>query len=116
MTVSFRQKITALLLVIAMFAGTAPVAVAAANMASKMPSTVSQSGAMSCDQQMPMPDRHIPCNDSQNCMGMLGCAAPVTPPQLVSAPVEFHVAEASWDMDRDPNSIATPPAYRPPII
>jgi hypothetical protein len=112
----FRREITALLLAFAMLAGTVPVASAADHPPSSMASMTMQNGTMSCDQDMPMPVHHMPCNDTQNCLGMLGCAAPVMLPQLASAPFEFLPTQPSWGPERDPSGIALQPALRPPIV
>jgi hypothetical protein len=110
------RKFTALLLVLALFVAMVPMTAAASGNSSSMPPAMIKTMSMPCDQNAPAQNQQMPCNGCGCCLGMLGCVAPVTPPQLVVAPVEFRLDKASRSTERDPGGISAQPAYRPPII
>jgi hypothetical protein len=116
MTYLFKRKVTVLLLSLAMLLGTVPMATAADHPTSAMASMAMEDVAMqSCDQHIPMPNHRAPCGDMQTCLGMLGCAAPVIPPQFVAASINFQFVRVFWGPERVPNGISPQPAHRPPI-
>jgi hypothetical protein len=111
------RKFTALLLVLALFVAMAPVTAVADGKASSMTSTAMKTMSMPCAQRAPMRGQQMPCSNYCGCcLGMLGCVAPVAPPNLVAIPVEFQLKKASWSRERDPGGASAQLAYRPPII
>jgi hypothetical protein len=112
---SIRHRLIALVVTFSLAISLSPA------MASSMPQDMSPgmtlaNGMMNCDQQLPMPDRHMPCDNSATCLGMLGCATAAVLPPMAFVPVNFLAFEPSWSPQREPDEVSMAPALPPPIV
>ena len=117
--VVFRRKLTAMLVAAAVFLGAVPMAFAAdvdSHPSPSMAGMAVKSDMGPCDKNMPAPKSPGPCQDNDNCAGMLGCyiSAALPPSEPPVLPAYVAAGEIS-STAIDPASVSLQPAHPPPI-
>ena len=121
---SLRRRLTALLMAFAILVVAAPMLPASAasdccdqmgmSMTGPMSMTMDMKSAPAKSHKMPAKPG-LPCNESLNCMGGAGCAAPAFDLVTVAALPGIGSADANWTSQLAGPSIAYKPALPPPI-
>ena len=118
-----RSRLTAVLMALAIFMVAAPMlpASTATDCCDQMGMPMADSMSMTMDMKSPakshqMPAKPgLPCNESLNCLGGAGCAAPTFDLISVAALPGIGIADANWTSQLAGPSIAYKPALPPPI-
>ena len=120
-----RQRLTALMMAFAILMVAAPMlpASAATDCCDQMGMSMSGSMSMTMDMKSSPTKSHqtpakpgLPCNESLNCLGGAGCAAPTFDLVSIAALPGIGIADAHWTSQLAGPSVAYKPALPPPII
>jgi len=124
MTPGLIRRLTALMMALAILIVAVPMlpASAATNCCDQMGMSMSGSMSMTMDMKSSPAKSHqtpakpgLPCNESLNCMGGAGCAAPAFSLISVPALLGIGILDANWTSQLAGPSVAYKPALPPPI-